>query len=137
MRGYIIAVVAGCIMAGTAAFAQTTPEPDDSNAWFQSSSVLTQQTGKGIYDAVCASCHMPQGEGAIGAGAYPALADNPRLAAAGYPVFMTLKGQGAMPPLAGVLNDEQIAAVVNYIRTSFGNAYEDEPATAEMVAGMR
>lgn len=110
---------------------------DDSQRWFESSSVLTQETGKGIYDAICAACHMPEGEGAVGAGMYPALANNERMANAAYPVFVTLHGQKGMPALAGVLNDAQIAEVVNYIRTSWGNAYTEEPATAEMVAAQR
>lgn len=111
-------------------------EIDDSGALFASSSVLTQQTGQGIYRAVCSGCHMDEGEGAVGAGAYPALADNPRLAAAGYPIFITIHGNGAMPPLGGVLDDAQIAAVVEYIRTSFGNEFA-EPVTAEDVAAAR
>jgi len=110
---------------------------DDSAAWFESRSVLTQQTGEGIYKAVCASCHMPDGQGATGAASYPALADNPTLEYPEYAVMLTLHGQAAMPPLRGVLDDEQIAEVVNYIRTSFGNDYPDDPATPEMVSQTR
>ncbi|WP_439561390.1 c-type cytochrome [Roseinatronobacter sp.] len=110
---------------------------DDSDAWFESRSVLTQQTGEGIYKAVCASCHMPDGQGATGAARYPALADNPTLEFPEYAVMLTLHGQAAMPPLRGVLDDEQIAEVVNYIRTSFGNDYPDDPATPEMVSQTR
>ncbi|MGY6705994.1 c-type cytochrome [Roseinatronobacter sp.] len=110
---------------------------DDSDAWFESRSVLTQQTGEGIYKAVCASCHMPDGQGATGAASYPALADNPTLEYPEYAVMLTLHGQAAMPPLRGVLDDEQIAEVVNYIRTSFGNDYPDDPATPEMVSQTR
>lgn len=110
---------------------------DDSAAWFESRNVLTQQTGEGIYKAVCASCHMPDGQGATGAASYPALADNPTLEYPEYAVMLTLHGQAAMPPLRGVLDDEQIAEVVNYIRTSFGNDYPDDPATPEMVSQTR
>lgn len=110
---------------------------DDSAAWFESRSALTQQTGEGIYKAVCASCHMPDGQGATGAASYPALADNPTLEYPEYAVMLTLHGQAAMPPLRGVLDDEQIAEVVNYIRTSFGNDYPDDPATPEMVSQTR
>ncbi|MDD7973581.1 c-type cytochrome [Roseinatronobacter alkalisoli] len=110
---------------------------DDSAAWFENRNVLTQETGEGIYNAVCAGCHMPDGQGATGAASYPALADNPTLEYPEYAVMLTLHGQAAMPPLRGVLNDEQVAAVVNYIRTSFGNNYPDDPATAEMVAQTR
>lgn len=135
MRAFIF-VAAACLTAG-AALAQSATSQSDSDAWFASSSVLTQQTGEGIYNAICAGCHMPDGQGAIGAGRYPALADNPMIEFPDYPIYITLHGQGAMPPLGGVLNDEQIAEVVNYIRTHFGNTYENDPATAETVAAMR
>lgn len=116
----------------------TTPAfADDSAAWFESRSVLTQATGEGVYQAVCASCHMPDAQGATGAATYPALAENPALEYPEYAIMITLHGQAAMPPLGGVLNDEQIAEVVNYIRTNFGNDYPDDPATADMVAGTR
>lgn len=41
-----------------------------------------------------------------------------------------------MPPLKGVLDDAQIAEVVNYIRSEF-NGFNDEPATTEQVAAAR
>ncbi|ODT73287.1 MAG: hypothetical protein ABS75_01025 [Pelagibacterium sp. SCN 63-23] len=136
MRFLITLAAAASLMVG-AAVAQDAAATDDSKAWFASSSVLTQKTGEGIYNAVCASCHMAQGEGAVGAGEYPKLAENDTLEFADYPIYMVVKGGGAMPPLGGVLNDEQVAEVVNYIRTHFGNDYQDEPATPEMVAAVR
>ncbi len=98
--------------------------------------VFTQKTGQEIYDQVCISCHMAGGKGAEGAGMYPALAKNPKLAAAGYPIYMVTVGNKGMPGLGGVLNDEQIAEVVNYIRTHFGNDYTDK-STAKDVAAQR
>jgi mono/diheme cytochrome c family protein len=76
------------------------------------------------------------GEGAVGAGAYPALARNERLAAAGYPVLVVLNGSKAMPGFAGMLSDAQVAAVVNYIRGNLGNAYYGT-VTPSDVAGAR
>lgn len=107
------------------------------DAWFASRSVLMQQSGDEIYAAVCASCHMPDGNGAKGAAAYPALADNPLLEFPEYAIQMTLHGQAAMPPLGGLLDDAQVAEVVNYIRMNFGNEFTDDPATAEMVSESR
>ena len=43
-----------------------------------------------------------------------------------------IKGYRAMPPLGSVMDDEQIAAVVNYVRTNLGNAYDDELTAAEV-----
>ncbi len=77
---------------------------------------------------------MPDGRGASGAGAYPALAGNERLAAAGYPIALVLRGGGGMPPFARTLSDAQVAAVVGFIRTHFGNAYPDAPSAAGVAA---
>lgn len=128
------------LILGAALLALTTPaiaqDNDDSEEWFASRSVLTQQTGEGIYNAVCAGCHMPEGEGAEGAGMYPALAENEMLEFPDYAINLIVHGQKAMPPLGGVLDDAQVAAVVEYIRTSFGNDY-DSPVAAEDVANYR
>lgn len=111
--------------------------PPDTTGWFENPSKLTQTDGKVIYDALCAACHMPEGQGAVGAGMYPALARNENLMAADYPVYVVTHGQKAMPPLGDLLDDAQVAAVVNYIRTSFGNDYAEDPATPESVAAVR
>jgi mono/diheme cytochrome c family protein len=81
--------------------------------------------GKAIYDGVCQACHMANARGAVGAGAYPPLANDPKLAVAGYPVAVILHGQKAMPALGIYLDDRQVADVVNFIRTNFGNNYKD------------
>jgi len=81
---------------------------------------------------VCQTCHMPDGKGAVGAGAFPALANNPKLKTAAYPIVMVTKGRGGMPWFSDMLSPAQTAAVITYIRTNFGNAYP-EPVTAEDV----
>jgi mono/diheme cytochrome c family protein len=95
-----------------------------------------QQTGEDLFKNICQGCHMPDAKGAIGAGAYPALAANPRLAAAIYPITVVLHGQRAMPPFGQSLTDEQIANVLNYVRTNFGNRYRD-PITPAAVSARR
>lgn len=92
--------------------------------------------GAQVYQKFCAACHMADGRGAQGAGQFPALADNPRLAAPGYPIYVVLNGLGAMPWFNGILKDEEIAAVVTHIRTHFGNAYT-EPVKIDEVTGAR
>jgi mono/diheme cytochrome c family protein len=83
------------------------------------------QGGQSIFTGLCQGCHMPDAKGAVGAGAYPALARDSKLQVAGYPVAVVTHGQKAMPPLGDYLNDQQVADVVNYIRGNFGNAYKD------------
>ncbi|MBK5656826.1 MULTISPECIES: cytochrome c [Bradyrhizobium] len=82
--------------------------------------------GKTLYATICQGCHMPNGKGAVGAGAYPALASNKNLESAGYPIYLVLYGQKAMPGFGGFLDDDQVAAVVNYVRSNFGNSYTDK-----------
>jgi mono/diheme cytochrome c family protein len=87
-----------------------------------------------LYRSICQGCHMPDGRGAVGAGRYPALAANEKLENAGYPVFIVLHGQKGMPGFGYYLDDAQVAAVVNYVRTHFGNAYADTVAPDDVKA---
>ena len=80
-------------------------------------------TGEQVYTSVFQSCHMADAKGATGAATIPALAGNPALAAPEYPIMMIATGRGAMPSLTDTLGPAQIAAVVTYIRTHFGNHY--------------
>ena len=90
------------------------------------------QGGENLYRAICQACHMPDARGAQGAGAYPALAANPRLATGAYPAARVLVGRGAMPALANSLTDEQVADVVNYVRSHFDNRYDDNVTPADV-----
>jgi mono/diheme cytochrome c family protein len=96
-----------------------------------------QQSGEDLYKGICQGCHMPDAKGAIGAGAYPALGNNARLVAAIYPITVVVNGQRAMPDFGADLSDEQIANVVNYIRTHFGNHYKDVVSPAAVKAARR
>jgi len=95
---------------------------------------FTEQGGEAIFKNVCQGCHMPDAKGAVGAGMYPALAKNPKLEVAGYPIAVIVNGQKAMPALGGMFSDQQVADVVNYIRTHFGNNYKDKATAADVKA---
>jgi mono/diheme cytochrome c family protein len=88
------------------------------------------QGGEAIFKGVCQGCHMPDAKGAVGAGMYPALANNAKLEEAGYPIAVIVNGQKAMPPLGSMFSDIQVADVVNYVRTHFGNHYTDKVTPA-------
>jgi mono/diheme cytochrome c family protein len=90
-------------------------------------------TGQQVYVVVCQACHMADAKGAVGAGSVPALANNPRLKTAAYPIVMVSKGRGAMPWFNDTLTPAQTAAVITYIRTNFGNNYP-EPVTEADIA---
>ncbi len=86
--------------------------------------------GAAIYANECAACHLPSAKGPAGAGVYPSLASDPRLAAVAYPLHVVIHGQKGMPPFGAVLDNDQVAAVVTYVRSHFGNNYPG-PVTAE------
>lgn len=91
--------------------------------------------GGEIYRQICQACHMKGGTGATGAGKVPALAHNARLAVAAYPATIVAQGHGGMPWFSDILSPAQIASVVNYVRTHFGNHYQDA-LDAQTVAAM-
>jgi len=92
---------------------------------FSTSDTFAERTGETLYAGICQGCHMANGQGAAGAGRYPALANDPKLEASGYPLTMVLHGHNGMPPVGKMMSDAQVAQVVNYIRTHFGNKYTD------------
>ncbi|GAA2818100.1 cytochrome c [Aminobacter sp. SR38] len=128
--GQIAAAVIFATFQASAALA------DSAGATFSDGDNFSEKTGQELYANVCQACHMDQGQGAVGAGKYPALAKNENLESGGYPVYVILHGQKGMPPVGSMMSDDQVAAVVNYVRTNFGNDYKD-PVTAEDVAGAR
>jgi mono/diheme cytochrome c family protein len=93
--------------------------------------------GEELYANVCQACHMPDGKGAIGAGAYPSIAGNKNLEASRYSLTVVVNGQRAMPPVGELMNDDQVAAVVNYVRTHFGNNYQDAVTAVDVKAVRR
>ena len=113
-------LIAGLFLMTAPALAETAHTPV-----FSTGDVFDEQTGETLYQGICQGCHMPNGQGAAGAGRYPALARNSKLEASGYPVTMVLHGLNGMPPFAERLTDAQVAQVVNYVRTHFGNSYTD------------
>ena len=92
------------------------------------------QSGEGLYADLCQACHMSGGVGAVGAAAYPPLASDPKLASAGFALTMVIRGQKGMPPFGALLTDQQVAAVVNYVRSHFGNGFADEVTAADAQA---
>ena len=77
---------------------------------------------------------MAGAKGAEGAGRYPALASNPRLAGAAYVTHLVLKGQKGMPGFGDNLSNQQVCDVVNYVRTHFGNRYGGAVTPADVQA---
>jgi mono/diheme cytochrome c family protein len=123
-RGMALAMV----LTGSASAAGA----QSSDGSFMSPRRFMQRDGEVIYRTVCQGCHMAAAQGAVGAGAYPALANDPKLAAAGYSVLVVVNGSKDMPPFGALLDDEQVAAVVNYVRSHFGNSYPDSVSPTDV-----
>jgi mono/diheme cytochrome c family protein len=109
-------------LASTLALAGPDPMRRDDAIFQNDNNNFTSTDGAVLYQSICQGCHMAQGQGAnSGAGMYPKLAENPRLATPDYPAAIMLNGLHGMPSFSAYLNDAQIAAVANYVTTHFGN----------------
>ncbi len=87
-------------------------------------------TGEDIYKKTCVACHQATGQGVPGT--FPPLAKSDYLAHKDLVIKQVLKGSsgdivvngvtynGVMPPQA--LNDEEIATVLTYVYSNFGNS---------------
>jgi mono/diheme cytochrome c family protein len=134
MRTYARLHVLLALAASLFGAAITSAQSEQADPRFSNPTRFMPQTGEALYADICQGCHMPGGVGAVGAGSYPALAKNPKLAVAGYVLSMVINGRKGMPPFGGQLTDQQVAAVVTYVRTHFGNEFPDEVTAAEATA---
>lgn len=106
--------------------------------------------GKRVFTQYCAVCHQTTGQGV--AGQFPPLVDSEwvlsrewhgdnhlvKVVLNGLQGPVTVKGapyNNAMAPWGGVLKDEQISAVLTYIRNEWGN--QAPPIPVEFVAKVR
>lgn len=129
----IVLGAASLTLAGAlAATATAQSSPVSGDAASAAPVAVSAASGEDTYQHLCAACHMPDAMGATGAGTYPALASNPRLIAKGYPLYVVLKGKNGMPSMADMLTDQQVADVINYVRSHFGNSYADQVTPAEV-----
>ena len=123
-NGLAVAVLFGALASCPAAIAQDKSVPL-AEAPLSPSYRFSEASGEQLFAGVCQGCHMRDGKGASGAGSYPSLVEDNNLEAKGYPVYVVVRGQRAMPPVGRMMSDDQVAAVVNYVRTHFGNQYRD------------
>lgn len=107
---------------------------------------LQVQDGEQIYNARCMSCHQANGQG-VGK-SFPPLVDTEwvtgdkgrliRVLLDGLSGAIEVNGtnySGTMPPWRSALDDEEIAEVATYIRTSWGN--DASEITADEVERVR
>ncbi|MBV6321554.1 c-type cytochrome [Duganella violaceipulchra] len=76
--------------------------------------------GKALFMKNCAACHQASGKGIPGA--FPALAGNKFVQGKGADVAtVLLKGRGGMPDFSDSLSDQEIAAILSFVRSNWGN----------------
>lgn len=102
--------------------------------------------GQKIYNANCSACHNANGTGE--SGVFPPLAGNPTVTGPPDKVIAAVKDgltgaatvngktySGAMPAWKGKLSNADIADVITYIRSSWGN--KADAVTETQVAGSK
>lgn len=142
LRAFIALIVlsTGAVAQETPAVAEPTPSSQPIEAllsrFSDDSDRFTQTDGAALYRATCQACHMADGKGAMGAGAHPPLAENPKMRSKHFLAGVILTGYHGMPRFGDKMSDEQVAAVTNYVRSHFGNDYSDI-ITPEEVADLR
>ncbi|MCB2206080.1 cytochrome c [bacterium] len=127
---------------------ETPPEWEDESSSAQDVSAIAQSGGPGasVFNAKCAVCHQMNGKGIPGV--YPPLSGSqiatgdPRL-----PVRIVLHGfhgpieregkkyNGVMQPWQNDLSDQEIADVLTFVRSNFGNSAPE--ITPEVVKEQR
>jgi cytochrome c6 len=121
----VLATLFGAGLLTLTAFAQSgsTSPPSD-----------TMSQGAMLFQNNCAACH--QGDGS-GAGPFPALSGNAFVTVEPPEplIRLVITGRGGMPRFGNALSNNQLAAVLTYVRNSWGNS---APAvSAEQVQQVR
>jgi mono/diheme cytochrome c family protein len=79
-----------------------------------------EMDGKALFMKNCAACHQASGKGIPGA--FPALAGNGFVQGKSSEVAaVLLKGRGGMPDFSDILSDRDIATVLSFVRSNWGN----------------
>lgn len=104
-------VVVCALLIGAFAIIRSTVSPVAASA---------ASNGASIYSEKCESCHKADGKGG---GPFPALAGVADVTAKDPTaiITVTVKGKGLMPAFKSGLSNADIAAVLTYIRSSWGN----------------
>jgi mono/diheme cytochrome c family protein len=129
-----VTLTAAALTAAAPVLADEAPpkSADMSRGW-----EFTEQGGADLFSNVCAACHQPDARGAVGAAAYPPLAADTKLASTDFMLAVLLGGLRGMPPVGSMMSDGQVADVINYMRTHFGNNYARAISAADVSAARR
>jgi mono/diheme cytochrome c family protein len=137
MKTFPLAIALLASLGGVAALADTP------GVMTGPSTTSSGATGAELYSRICQGCHMVQAQGATGAGKYPSLQSNPALKSADYVAVTVLLGKRAMPAFGKPadpsfnfgevhISDADVAELVNFVRSHFGNTYSDKITAAKI-----
>src|SRR3954470_8083688 len=98
------------------------------------SAAAVAATPSALFHDNCPAGHQKTGKGVKGA--FPALAGDPFVQGDPAPMMATvLAGRAGMPSFKDDLNDLELASVLTYVRTSWGN--KGKPVSASDIAAAR
>jgi cbb3-type cytochrome c oxidase subunit III len=132
MQRFIGSVLTAALLAGAvAACSSSTSTSSSATATSAPAKSTTAANGAAVFNTNCASCHQSDGKGGVTA---PTLAGNALVTGTASKVIHIVKNgltgsvqvngktyNGIMPAWKGVLSNDDIAAVITYIRSSWGN----------------
>ena len=122
LKGAMV-IVAALVAAATAPSRAQTGAP---------AAATTAPDGKALFLKNCAACHQANGKGIPGA--FPPLAGSKFATGAHADVAtVLLKGRGGMPDFSENISDADMAAILTYVRSSWGNQ-ADALTEAEVLA---
>lgn len=132
--------------AGTPTYSLFTGQGGNGQAPAQAPPASKANIGATLYRTSCSSCHQANGEGLKGA--FPPLAGDPVVIDEDPTrhieiILFGMQGEAiegveysaAMPPFSEQLSDEEVAAIINHERTSWGN--DASEVTPEEVQNVR
>lgn len=108
---------------------QIRPAKERNGSSWKSKPALVQETqnGAGLYQRYCASCHKPDGKGVPDI--FPSLVRSDKVTGEISALLqLVLNGKEQMPSFA-FLSDDELAAVLSYIRQSWSNESSDITST--------
>lgn len=125
----------------TVTFIPAKPKPTVAQSGGGEGGASALPDGGTLFMNTCSACHQQDGKGIPGA--FPPLAGSPVVTDNNYRkqagiILMGYNGRpgySAMPPFGDQLTDEEIAAIMNHERTSWGN--NSKTVTAEQVKAVR
>lgn len=119
--GLVVMVLSGLsvFMAGTLPHGSAAAQSPTSTTQEVTSEAADTGLGAEVFAKTCSGCHGANGQGGVG----PRLAGNDDVRDRAFVERRVRDGGGIMPAFDGGLSDDQIEAVVDHVRSSWGNAH--------------